>query len=114
MTYKEKYTGYSWIKVPKVQSFSSPEENYNSLQKHHIEETTFLISEVRDLASKLDEESENKKIIRAALEKVIYLRKNLENYLFAHDNQIKALDEIIDTLSFNMSREEYLEIFYSV
>ena len=59
-------------------------------------------------------ELDNEQIIRAALEKVLYLRKNLENYLFTNDNHLKALDEIIDTLSFNMSREEYFEIFYSV
>lgn len=65
-------------------------------------------------------ELNDKQIIRAALEKVIrILKKNdglqdaqiywlLEE--FEPEELYKALNEVVDTLSFNMSREEYLEI----
>lgn len=42
---------YSWIKVPKYKDDSSLswEDRYKTFEKHHIEETTFLIQKVRDL-----------------------------------------------------------------
>ena len=51
------YEGYKWIKVPhfKYDPSKSWEENYEELEKHHIEETTFLIAEVRCLAKKIAE-----------------------------------------------------------
>lgn len=47
------YNGYSWIKVKryKMDESLSWEERYKQLEQHHIEETTFLINEVRKLAS---------------------------------------------------------------
>lgn len=46
------YSGYKWIKVKqfKFDNSKSWEENYKELEKHHIEETTFLIDEVRNLS----------------------------------------------------------------
>jgi hypothetical protein len=46
------YDGYKWIKVRqhKFDPSKSWEENYRDLEKHHVEETTFLIEEVRKLA----------------------------------------------------------------
>ena len=51
------YDGFSWIKVPRYvdQPGLSWEKRYEQLEKHHIEETTFLISEVRKLAALLEE-----------------------------------------------------------
>ena len=42
---------YRWIKVSpyKLNHELSWEERYKSLEKHHIEETTFLIEEIRKL-----------------------------------------------------------------
>jgi len=47
------YSGYKWIKVKhyKMDETLSWEERYKQLEQHHIEETTFLIEEVRKLAS---------------------------------------------------------------
>jgi hypothetical protein len=49
------YNGYSWIKVKKYVMDESKtwEDRYKELEKHHIEETTFLIEEVRKLAGLL-------------------------------------------------------------
>lgn len=59
---EESYEGYKWIKVKKykIDESKSWEENYKELDKHHIEETTFLINKVRELANKLANENENK------------------------------------------------------
>ncbi len=56
MTEAEKYQGYKWIKTKHVKFDSNKtwEENYKALEAHHIEETTFLIEEVRRLAEKID------------------------------------------------------------
>jgi hypothetical protein len=45
------YNGYDWIKVKryKMDVDKTWEERYNELHQHHIEETTFLIEEVRKL-----------------------------------------------------------------
>jgi hypothetical protein len=46
------YEGYKWIKAGrhKYDPQKSWEDNYRDLEKHHIEETTFLINEIRKLA----------------------------------------------------------------
>lgn len=48
------FDGYKWIKVKqfKFDPNKSWEENYKALEKHHIEETTFLIEMVRQLDKK--------------------------------------------------------------
>jgi hypothetical protein len=45
------YSGYSWIKISpyKDDENLSFEERFLALQKHHIEETEFLIAKVREL-----------------------------------------------------------------
>lgn len=57
MIYKDFYADYKWIKVKKYKMDESKswEERYKDLDKHHIEETTFLINEIRHLAEKLDQ-----------------------------------------------------------
>ena len=52
-----KYDGYKWIKVKnfKFDPDKSWEENYKELENHHIEETTFLINEIRNLATAQNE-----------------------------------------------------------
>lgn len=47
------YDGYGWIKVKrwKHDPDKTAEENYEALHKHHLEETTFLIDEIRRLAA---------------------------------------------------------------
>ena len=53
------YEGYSWIKVPKYKMDESKtwEERYKELESHHITETTFLINEIRKLASTTDDQN---------------------------------------------------------
>lgn len=53
---KKDYSGYKWIKVKnfKFDPTKSWEENYKALEKHHNEETMFLIEEIRKLAQKLE------------------------------------------------------------
>ena len=53
---KRPYSGYAWIKVKKHEFDPQKtwEENYKALEQHHIEETTFLIKEVRALAMHVD------------------------------------------------------------
>jgi hypothetical protein len=57
MTFSEKYSNYKWIKVKrhKDDETLSLHERFCSLQQHHVEETVFLISEVRRLAALLDQ-----------------------------------------------------------
>lgn len=47
---------YKWIKVKKFDDDEelTLEERFYRLQTHHVEETTFLINEVRKLATALD------------------------------------------------------------
>jgi hypothetical protein len=54
------YNGHKWIKVKKhkFEPDASWEENYRDLEKHHIEETQFLIDEVRKLFAELEEARE--------------------------------------------------------
>jgi hypothetical protein len=43
---------YKWIKVPRYEELGDghyPEEKYEHLEKHHIEETTFLIEKLRQI-----------------------------------------------------------------
>lgn len=48
------YEGYKWIKSGRFKDDETKtwEERYRALEKHHIEETTFLIEEIRRLAEK--------------------------------------------------------------
>jgi hypothetical protein len=50
------YYGYGWIKAKtfKDDPKKSWEERFHALQSHHVEETTFLINEVRRLAMQID------------------------------------------------------------
>lgn len=57
MSFKNFYSDYKWIKVKRYNGYDRklpPDENYNKLSQHHIEETSFLIDEVRKLAALLD------------------------------------------------------------
>jgi hypothetical protein len=56
MSEADKYQGYKWIKTKHVKFDPSKTwaENYKALEDHHVEETTFLIEEVRRLAEKID------------------------------------------------------------
>ena len=49
------YSGYSWIKVPRYKMNEKLDwpARYRELNDHHIQETTFLIEEVRSLAEQL-------------------------------------------------------------
>jgi hypothetical protein len=51
----ENYDGFAWIKVPRYVMDESKtwQERYQALEQHHIEETTFLIAKVRELAAAL-------------------------------------------------------------
>jgi hypothetical protein len=51
------YADFKWIKVKKyaMDESLSWEDRYRQLDEHHVQETTFLIEEVRKLAAKLDE-----------------------------------------------------------
>ncbi len=55
----ESYEGHRWIKVPRyvMDESKSWEERYRELEAHHIQETTFLIETVRELAVRLKERS---------------------------------------------------------
>jgi hypothetical protein len=57
VSYEKKYQSYQWIKVSRYQEDASKswEARYKDLQDHHLQETTFLIEEVRRLARILDE-----------------------------------------------------------
>ena len=48
---KEILNSYKWIKVKQYQMNEqlSWEERYRELEKHHIEETTFLIDKLREI-----------------------------------------------------------------
>ena len=54
MSTREVYEGYSWIKVKRAKPIKLHGEMYVT-EEHHIEETTFLIEEVRKLAKELDD-----------------------------------------------------------
>lgn len=56
MSEESNYDGFKWIRVKKYSDDASLtwEERYRRLEKHHVEETTFLINEIRRLARKFD------------------------------------------------------------
>ena len=57
MTRKSDYEGFKWVKVKRHRDDESKtwEERFRDLEKHHVEETQFLIDEIRKLAAELDE-----------------------------------------------------------
>ncbi len=61
---EEKYRGYGWIKVPRysMDESLSWEERYHLFDEHHLQETTFLIEEVRKLARQIDELNRNRQV----------------------------------------------------
>jgi hypothetical protein len=67
------YSGYKWIKVVpyKMNPDKSWEERYHELEKHHIQETMFLIEEIRKVVD------EAKRIKEYNLEKLCH-QKTLE------------------------------------
>jgi len=55
---KEILSSYNWIKIDKfnpkdLTDINSPMDLYNKLEKHHTEETNFLINKCRELAKEL-------------------------------------------------------------
>lgn len=56
---QEILNSYKWIKVPKlaITDDMSCEEKYRALEEHHIAETTFLISKVRELVQQIPTET---------------------------------------------------------
>ncbi len=52
---KEILSTYKWIKVKsyKMNEQLSWEERYKELEKHHIDETNFLIKKIRDIVGQL-------------------------------------------------------------
>jgi len=61
MNKQKYYEGYGWIKVKRFKPDESKswEERYKDLDQHHIDETTFLIDEIRRLAKELDKATDN-------------------------------------------------------
>lgn len=53
------YEGYGWIKVKKFdpEKYATIEERYTALDMHHVQETSFLIDKVRELATKVADSS---------------------------------------------------------
>lgn len=51
----EDYSGYGWIKVKKFtpEKYATIEERYTALELHHVQETSFLIDKVRELAAQV-------------------------------------------------------------
>lgn len=54
MMYTEHYANYKWIKVKRAVPVEIDGTKYVS-EEHHIEETSFLIDEVRRLAKIIDD-----------------------------------------------------------
>lgn len=54
MSLSEHYAGYGWIKVKRAKAVEIDGERYVP-EQHHIEETSFLLDEVRKLAKEIDE-----------------------------------------------------------
>lgn len=54
------FSGYGWVKVQqhKYNPLQTWEDNYHDLEKHHIEETTFLIETIRKLESRIKKQDE--------------------------------------------------------
>lgn len=57
MSKVEHYSNFKWIKVKRYQADPNlnPEENLQKFEEHHVEETNFLIDEIRRLAKEYDE-----------------------------------------------------------
>lgn len=53
-TEQEKYQGYSWIKVKRSKPVEIEGCSYVT-EGHHVQETTFLIDKIRELALRIDE-----------------------------------------------------------
>lgn len=55
-SFAKRYEGYGWIKVRRHQDDPalSWEERFRILEAHHLEETRFLIDEIRRLAKECD------------------------------------------------------------
>lgn len=53
------YEGYGWIKVKKFdpEKYATIEERYTALDMHHVQETSFLIDKVRELAAQIVDNS---------------------------------------------------------
>jgi hypothetical protein len=58
---KEILSTYKWIKVKPyhMNELLSWEERYKELEKHHIDETNFLIKKIRDIVGQLPESKNN-------------------------------------------------------
>lgn len=59
-SFEKRYEGFRWIKVARHRDDPdlSWEERFKILERHHVEETQFLIDEVRALAKMLDQQSQ--------------------------------------------------------
>lgn len=55
-------SSYKWIKVkqPDFDGCDNTQEEFDMLDKHHIQETEFLINKCRELAAELLNEMQNK------------------------------------------------------
>lgn len=51
---EKSYEGYGWIKVKRATPIEIDGNRYIS-EQHHVEETTFLIEEIRKLAKHVDD-----------------------------------------------------------
>jgi hypothetical protein len=60
---KHDYSEYKWIRVKPyyIDPDKSWKERYADLEKHHIEETTFLIEKIRELAEILNQAEDEQK-----------------------------------------------------
>lgn len=54
---QELYADFKWIKVKRyvMDETLTWGDRYRQLEEHHLQETSFLIAEVRKLAAKIDE-----------------------------------------------------------
>ncbi len=60
MTESEKHEGYGWIKVKRAKAQLAGDVDPTTKvvsEEHHIEETSFLIERIRELAKKVDSQS---------------------------------------------------------
>lgn len=57
MSLSEHYADYKWIKVKRTTTVEIDGEKYVP-EQHHIEETNFLIEEIRKLAKQIDEQND--------------------------------------------------------
>jgi uncharacterized OsmC-like protein len=56
---ERRYQGYNWIRVarftPDLDGSKDLKKHFRAFEEHHVKETSYLISVIRDLAAKLDE-----------------------------------------------------------